>query len=148
MQCEQCTVMVSQTKSGVVLQFQFRECPTAEEIYCSIDLIPMFPIEEIATMELTCLINGNMLGINPPQGWLHYMFKYPKDYKIIQMLVESGTGKVKSVGLKAMNFSARLSSTKTSTKDWKSFPPLPAVKGQEACWFLIARPRRPTHAIW
>ena len=32
------------------------------------------------------------------------MFKYPKDYKIIQMLVKSGTGKVISVGLKTMNF--------------------------------------------
>ena len=103
-QCELCTVMVSQTKSGVVLQFEFREDNMGESVYCSIDLIPMFPIEEIPTIELTCLINGNMLGINPPQGWLHYMFKYPKDYKIIQMLVKSGTGKVISVGLKTMNF--------------------------------------------
>ena len=103
-QCELCTVMVSQTKSGVALQFVFRENPWSDEIYCSIDLIPMFPIEEIPTMELTCLINTSMLGINPPRGWLNYMFKYPKEYKIIEMLVKSGTGKVISVGLKTINF--------------------------------------------
>ena len=43
-QCTKCMVVVSQTKSGVALQFEwvggiFR----GDKIYCSIDLIPIFP---------------------------------------------------------------------------------------------------------
>ena len=104
-QCEKCAVTVSQTKSGVALQFEFEDHVTGNgNIYCSIDLIPIFAIEPIPTMELARLINDAMLGDNPPEGWLNFMFKYFKDYKIIQELAESGSGKIISVGLKTMNF--------------------------------------------
>ena len=44
-QCDKCAVTVSQTKSGVALQFEWEGHDTDDEsIYCSIDLIPIFPI--------------------------------------------------------------------------------------------------------
>ena len=101
-QCEQCAVTVSQTKSGVALQFEF--VWQDMNIYCSIDLIPVFQIEPIPTMKLARLIIDGMLCNNPPEGWLKFLFKYPKDNKIIQELTESGSGHVCSVGLKTMNF--------------------------------------------
>ena len=93
-QCEECMVTVSTTKSGVALQFMYDWGHSGDEVYCSIDLIPIFPIEAIPTMELTRSIVGNMLGEDAPPGWLNFMSKYPKDYKIIQQLANSGTGQV------------------------------------------------------
>ena len=110
MQCEQCAVTVSQTKSGVALQFEWRPekslfpDKTKPQIYCSIDIVPIFPIEPIPTMELTRLINRQMLDADPPEGWLSFMFKYPYEYKIIQELIESGGGYIISVCMKTMNF--------------------------------------------
>ena len=105
MQCEECIVTVSTTKSGVALQFMYDwGLSSGEEVYCSIDLIPIFPIEAIPTMELTRSIVTCMLSDDAPPGWLNFMFKYPKDYKIILQLANSGTGQVISVGLKTMTF--------------------------------------------
>ena len=103
-QCEECIVTVSTTKSGVALQFLYDWGHNGKAVYCSIDLIPIFPIEAIPTMELTRAIVGKMLSEDAPPGWLQFMFKYPKDYKIIQHLAKSGTGQVISVGLKTMTF--------------------------------------------
>ena len=72
-------------------------------IYISVDLIPMFPIEKIGAMALARLINCAMLALGHPRGWLRYLFKYPKDYKVIQELVKEEDNIV-SVGLKTMNF--------------------------------------------
>ena len=101
-QCKHCAVAVSQTKSGVVLQLEW-----GTKIYCSVDLIPVFHIEPISTMQLARLIMRNMLSIEPPEGWLNFLFKYYKDYKIVQYLSQSGDGKVTSVGLKTMTFLER-----------------------------------------
>ena len=103
-QCEDCIVTVSTTKSGVALQFMYDWGHSGEKVYCSIDLIPIFPIEAIPTMELTRSVVDNMLCADAPPGWIHFMFKYPKDYKIILQLFKSETGKVISVGLKRMSF--------------------------------------------
>ena len=70
-------------KSGVALQFTYDWGHSGEKVYCSIDLIPIFPIEAIPTMELNRSIEENMLAVDAPPGWLHFMFKYPRDYKII-----------------------------------------------------------------
>ena len=102
-QCEQCAVTVSKTKSGVALQFEY--VWHDHNIYCSIDLIPVFQIEPVSTMKLTALIIDGMLCSDPPEGWLKCLMKYPKEYKIIQELIASGSGFVHSVGLKTMNFS-------------------------------------------
>ena len=82
-QCEQCAVTVSQTKSGVALQLEFVWQGTYfdQNIFCSIDLIPVFQIEPIQTMKLARLINDGMLCENAPEGWLKFLIKYPKDYK-------------------------------------------------------------------
>ena len=102
-QCEKCAVTVSQTKSGVALQFEWHYTKN-KRIYCSIDLIPVFHILRIPTMKLTKLINEHMLCENPPEGWLSFLFKYLKEYKIILELTECGSGYVISVGLKTMSF--------------------------------------------
>ena len=104
-QCHHCTVTVSQTKSGVALQFEYVDRDNdGRNIYTSIDLIPVFQIEPINTMDLARLIVRDMLSEDAPEGWLNFMFKYAKDYKVIQEISESGNGKITSVGLKTMTF--------------------------------------------
>lgn len=104
-QCNKCAVTVSQTKSGVVLQFEWEWHDTeTESIYCSIDLIPIFPIEPIPAIKLARFINEFMLSDDPPNGWLNFLFKYVKEYKIIQELAQYKVSDVTSVGLKTMNF--------------------------------------------
>ena len=105
-QCERCTVTLSQTKSGAVLQFEYHwtDFETTNVIYCSIDLIPIFQIEPIPMMGLTRLIIEHMLGHDPPEGWLNFLFKYWKDYKIVQYHLLCGSGTVTSIGLKTMTF--------------------------------------------
>ena len=97
---------VSQTKRGVALQFEWVNGSNVKStrIYCSIDLIPMFQIEPIPAMRLAKLIIDCMICDDPPEGWLNFLFKYAKDYKIIQELTLSGSGNVTSVGLKTMSF--------------------------------------------
>ena len=106
-QCSRCAVTVSQSKIGVALQFewQWHGGQGIESIYCSVDLIPLFPIEAISVLELANLVNSHMLGANPPRGWLKYLFKYPKEFKIIYELIEARDGgTVNYVSLKTMNF--------------------------------------------
>ena len=103
-QCTKCMVAISQTKSGIALQFEwvggvYRD----DKIYCSIDLIPIFPIEPIPALQLAKLINTAMLSSNPPKGWLRFLHKYTTEYMIIQELAEPGAP-VLSVGLKTMNY--------------------------------------------
>ena len=102
-QCPMCSVTVSQTKKGVALQLEWVS-DNGTRVYCSIDLIPMFQIEPIPPLRLTRLIVENMIGDDPPQGWLSFLFKYAEDYKIIQELTRLGSGDVTSVGLKTMSF--------------------------------------------
>ena len=101
-QCLDCAVTVSQTKSGIVLQFLWER--KEKKIFCSIDLIPVFPIQPVTTMFLVKLINTAMLFSDHPRGWLKYLFKYPTDYKIIEELTPKGKDEIHSVGLKTMNF--------------------------------------------
>ena len=106
-QCIQCGVSVSQTKSGVALQFlwEWRKAAPYQvrKIFCSIDLIPVFPIQQVTTMKLAKMINSAMLSIEHPIGWLNYLFKYPREYKIIEELTLTGKSEIHSVGLKTMN---------------------------------------------
>ena len=113
-QCPKCAVTVSQTKSGVALQFEWEtknDKGEMEKIYTSIDLIPIFPIKPIQAMKLARIIMTAMLGPNrrapypdPPQGWLSFLLKYMKDYKIVQEVIQIGRDEIISVGLKTMNF--------------------------------------------
>ena len=103
-QCQICAVTLSQTKSGIVLQFVWECDDNNVRIYCSIDLIPSFPITPIASLQLVKLIMANMLGDNPPCGWLNFLFKYAKDYKLNLQLNQDQREDIRSVGLKTMNF--------------------------------------------
>ena len=104
-QCDKCIVTVSQTKSGIALQFNWiAEEDGMKRVYCSIDLIPVFQITPMPTIRLTRLIVENMLSDDAPPGWLNFLFKYWKDYKIILELALAGGGNIKSVDLKTMTF--------------------------------------------
>ena len=105
-QCEKCAVTVSQTKSGVALQFEYHvgDVNGSKKIYCSIDLIPVFQIEHIPTLALTRFIVEHMLCDEATEGWLQFIFKYYKDYKIILYSTRSCFSEVLSVGLKTMTF--------------------------------------------
>ena len=106
MQCDKCAVTVSQTKIGIALQFEWEW--NDEKIYCSIDLIPLFPIIGIDALELARLVNTAMLGPEKPHKWLKYIYNYFKHYKIIIMEShqqnDHQAGKIDSVVLKTFNF--------------------------------------------
>lgn len=72
-------------------------------IYCSIDIIPEFPIEPINAVSLAKMVNSAMLSMLP-RGWLKYLSNYKKHYKLIQDLIQCEEGKIESVVLKTINF--------------------------------------------
>ena len=120
-QCTQCVVSVSQTKIGLALQFIWvSECPfiyptwdhqygniiqrgKKVTMYCSIDIVPELPIEEIEALTLARIANRPMLSPDPPERWLKCLYNYAKHYRIIQDLIQSDKGKINSVVLKVMN---------------------------------------------
>ena len=63
-QCARCAVAVCKTKSGVALQFEYKghNGTNDKTIYCSIDLIPFFPVEPIKNMDRVRLINEGMVA--------------------------------------------------------------------------------------
>ena len=86
-----------QTKIGVALQFQWAWLNINEDprssvdkdevimIYCSVDIIPEFPIVPIPVMELAQIVNSAMLACpEQPRGWMRYMSNYAKHHRIIQ----------------------------------------------------------------
>ena len=98
-QCEKCAVAVSQTKIGIALQFVWKW--KEKEIYCSIDIIPEYPIVPIPAIELAKFVNIPMLEpYQQPESWLSYMGNYDKHYKI--NLTQGGL--VHHIVLKEMNF--------------------------------------------
>ena len=104
-QCQNCAVTVSQTKIGITLQFVWKWPGDAEsdamDIYCSIDIIPEFPIIPIGAIELARIVNSHMLkGGNLPRGFLKYMENYDKHYKVNF----TQDGEIHHVVLKEMNF--------------------------------------------
>ena len=105
-QCPACAVTVSQTKSGICLQFEFewRDKDVVHDIYTSVDLIPIFVIEPIPVMRLARIINEAMLAPGAPEGWLSFLIKYASDYKIVHELANADGVRVCSVGLKTMTF--------------------------------------------
>jgi hypothetical protein len=96
-------VTVSQTKIGIGLQFIWKS-DFGENIYCSVDLVPTFPIMKIDTMKLARIVN---LGMHKerPEGWLSYMTKYVKSDMIVPDLLDGVDSTTNSVLLKTMNTS-------------------------------------------
>lgn len=104
-QCRECAVVVSQTKSGIALQLEWEQHDKDKnKMYCSIDIIPIFPIEKIPVMGLARLINENMLCAEAPAEWLSFIFKYSQEYKVNREISHCGSGYIVSVGMKTMNF--------------------------------------------
>jgi hypothetical protein len=102
-QCKHCVVTVSQTKIGIGLQFIWKS-DFGDNIYCSVDLVPTFPIMKIDTLKLARIVNLGMLR-ERPEGWLGYMTKYVKSDMIVPDLLDGVDAKTNSVLLKIMNTS-------------------------------------------
>jgi hypothetical protein len=108
-QCVKCVVAVSQTKVGVCLQFLWKDIDTdlKDPIYCSMDIIPSFGIEDMHPLELASIINTTMLRTKPA-GWFTYLKKYVKADLILEELLQDHDGKTKKMNqvlLKNLNSS-------------------------------------------
>ena len=77
-------VTVSQTKIGLCLQFEWQDdnMTTSSRAYCSVDLVPTFPIEPVSVMNLTNSVNSSMLSDSRPRGWWNCLRNYVKQDKI------------------------------------------------------------------
>jgi hypothetical protein len=102
-QCKSCMVAVSQTKVGNGLQLLWKSGKEGE-IYCSMDVVPVFQIKGILPLELARLINTAML-MEQPEGWLNYITKYAKADLIVPDLLKGDKSLIKSVLLKNLNCS-------------------------------------------
>ena len=108
-QCKHCAVAVSQTKVGPCLQFEYSGFNLPQHglqdttVYCSVDLIPMFNIEEMEAMALARIGNQSMLKYRP-MGWFKYFMGYAMNDKVTQALAkEVGIETIKTVSVKTMN---------------------------------------------
>ena len=65
-QCKDCMVSVSQNKLGVAIHLLWsdQELSKGEDVRCSIDIIPVFSIEEEDTYEVTRIVNQGMFAAN------------------------------------------------------------------------------------
>ena len=61
-QCASCAVLVSQTKMGACLQFEWSET----EVYCSMDIVPTFKVEAVNAVSLARFVNEAMLAQEHP----------------------------------------------------------------------------------
>jgi hypothetical protein len=69
-QCKNCVVTVSQSKIGICLQFLWKPDDGGKDVvYCSIDLVPTFPIEDFPPLELAKMVNEAMLNEQPGTGF-------------------------------------------------------------------------------
>jgi hypothetical protein len=102
-QCKKCAVTVSQTKMGVCLQL-FWQSGDGFKIYCSIDLVPTFPIINMKALKLASIVNSAMIQTQPP-GWLRYLEKYAMSDVILTDLldVEARSSEIGSVLLKQLS---------------------------------------------
>ena len=94
-----CMATVAQSKTGFCLQFEWID-DDGQPFYCSIDLVPVFPIEDKNPMDLARIINSAMRMRNHPPGWFHQMRKYEVCDRIVKGI---NTPDVTSVVLKTMN---------------------------------------------
>jgi hypothetical protein len=91
-----------QTKVGVGLQFLWKS-PSNKDIYCSVDVVPVFNIRGIQPLYLANILNSATLT-QKPEGWFNYMKKYAKADLIVTDLLEGDPSQmIKSVLLKNLN---------------------------------------------
>ena len=94
-----CLATVAQIKNGFCLQFEWIS-DEGEPFYCSIDLIPLFPIKKISPIEVARIINTVMRKKGHPPGWFQYFMKYVLSDRIIDGLQNPD---IASVVLKTLN---------------------------------------------
>ena len=105
-QCKYCAVVVSQTKVGVCLQFEYVS-QLLGIIYCSVDLIPMFNIREMPSMGLAKIFINALLGPDRPLGWFKSFTDYVKCDKVTHDLADEVEIKtIKTVSLKTLRCSS------------------------------------------
>ena len=76
-------VTVSQTKIGLCLQFEWQDdsWASASRAYCSVDLVPTFPIESVSVLNLTNTVNASMLSPSHPRSWWNCLSNYVRQDK-------------------------------------------------------------------
>ena len=105
-QCKHCAVFISQTKVGACIQLEYN-FNALGTVYCSVDLIPMFKIKEMAAMELSRIGNKAMLAPDHPWGWFKYLMGVVRHDRVTQELAdEININTIKTVSLKTMNCNA------------------------------------------
>ena len=105
-QCKHCAVFISQTKVGACLQLEYN-FEGLGNVYCSVDLIPMFKIEEMDAMELSRIANTAMLALDHPRGWFKCVMGVVRHDRVTQELAdEVGIKTIKTVSLKTMSCDA------------------------------------------
>lgn len=98
-QCPSCVVCVSRTKMGLCLQF---ERQNKEIVYCSMDLVPFFYIQEEDTKKVIKMVNGAMLGREHPQDWYKNIGNFVKEDQLVAELWSEGE-KIDRVLLKSLS---------------------------------------------
>ena len=94
-----CMATVAQSKTGFCLQFEWID-DDRSPYYCSIDIVPVFPIKEKNPMDLARIIITAMRMKDHPQGWFHQIRKYEVCDRIVKGIQSPN---VTSVVLKTMN---------------------------------------------
>ena len=95
----ECLATVAQVKNGFCLQFEWIS-DEGEAFYCSIDLVPVFPIKKISPTEVARIINTVMRQRGHPPGWFFHFIKYFASDRIIDGLQNPD---ITSVVLKTLN---------------------------------------------
>jgi hypothetical protein len=76
-----------------------------EQLYCSVDVVPVFNIQGIQPLHLANILNSAMLN-QRPDGWMNYMRKYANADLIVTDLMEGDRSQtIESVLLKNLNCS-------------------------------------------
>ena len=99
-QCSRCLVAVSQSKIGVCLQFLYRTINHGR-LYCSVDLVPKFPIVGVELMKAVRAVNRVMLGQDHPAGWFSYLRNYVQSDRIVD--IGKGTNEVNEIIVFSLN---------------------------------------------
>ncbi len=86
-QCAKCAVVVSRTKIGACLQFEWKH--SGISAYCSMDIVPKFNIQPTPAMELAFIINTGMASLKNKTIWQNHLHSYVETDMIIQDINDS-----------------------------------------------------------
>ena len=105
-QCTDCLVGCSMTKIGPCLQFLWSQNGTATSVPCSIDLVPVYPLQFSGTVaELFSEINKHVMTQEPEGCLSHFKAYITRDRVIgLQQEKEEGTSAIHYVAVKILNF--------------------------------------------